>query len=131
MMDFFKQLKTFDKSHADLYRGSQEVAAAPTVSASNVTMVLNKLPDGRTVLHIVNDARKSGSAGQVTVVSIVKSPGMTRTRLPDVAQSTLAASILSIWEPAPDTVDATLTSDRPDTVFTVAKSNAKFSGTVR
>jgi hypothetical protein len=56
---------------------------------------------------------------------------MTRTRLPDAAQSTLAASILSMYGPTPDTVDATLTSDRPDTVFTVTEFNAKFSGTVR
>lgn len=70
MMDFFKQLKGYYKAHADAYLGSQEKAGTPAVSAPNVTTILDALPDGRTVLHIVNH---NYSAGVVTQSGVTAS----------------------------------------------------------
>jgi len=60
MMDFFQQLKTFYKGHADVYAGSQQTSGSPTVSVPNVTTVLDNLTDGRTVLHIINHNYSAG-----------------------------------------------------------------------
>lgn len=69
MLDFFKQLKSFYKGHADVYQGAHELAAAPTVSAPGATTVLNALPDGRTVLHIINHAYSAGVIPQQNVTA--------------------------------------------------------------
>jgi hypothetical protein len=67
MMDFFKQLRGFYKAHADLYRGAQQLPDTSTVSAPSTSTSLVKLPDGRTVLHVVNHAYSAGVVPQPDV----------------------------------------------------------------
>ena len=64
MMDFFKQLRDYYKGHAALYKDAQEQSGAPTVSASNVTTVLTKLPDESTVVHVINHNYSAGVVNQ-------------------------------------------------------------------
>lgn len=71
MMDFFKQLQAFYKGHADVYRGSVELSDVPAVSAPNVTTTLNALPDGRTVLHIINHSYSAGVVAQHGVTATI------------------------------------------------------------
>lgn len=73
MMDFFKGLASFYKSHAVLYRGAQVLSDVPVVSAATTTNLLARLPDGGTVLHIINHAYGAAGAG------IVSQPGVSAT----------------------------------------------------
>ena len=54
MMDFFQTLRAFYEGHADLLIGAEDAAFSPTVSASSVASHATVLPDGRTVVHLVN-----------------------------------------------------------------------------
>lgn len=54
MMPFFKSYSAFYRSHAALYHGAEDLAGTVNVSKSNITFNLARLPDGRTVLHLVN-----------------------------------------------------------------------------
>lgn len=74
LMDLFKQLKAFYKGHADVYRGAEELSDTPTVSAPNTTAVLNKLPDGRRVLHVINHAYAGGVVSQHGITATFPMP---------------------------------------------------------
>lgn len=69
MMDFFKHLRGFYKDHADLYHGALESTGVPTVSAPSTATVLTTLPDGRTVLHVINHSYVGGVVGQKDVTA--------------------------------------------------------------
>jgi hypothetical protein len=64
MMDFFKQLRAFYDAHAVLYRGGQDLQVTATVSSPKVTSGLAQLPDGRTVVHLVNHDYAAGVVPQ-------------------------------------------------------------------
>ena len=54
MMPLFQQLTTFLKSHASLYHSAVPLTGAVTASAPNLMTNLVTLPNGSTVLHVVN-----------------------------------------------------------------------------
>jgi hypothetical protein len=54
MMDFFQTIRAFYEGHADLLIGAEDAAFSPAVSASSVASHATVLPDGRTVVHLVN-----------------------------------------------------------------------------
>lgn len=54
MMPLFQQLTTFLKSHALLYHSAVPLTGAVTASAPNLMTNLVTLPNGSTVLHVVN-----------------------------------------------------------------------------
>jgi hypothetical protein len=74
MMDFFKQLRAFYEAHADLYRGAQDLPQPPAVSAPGASAGLVQLPDGRTVLHLVNHAYAAGAVTQQNVTASWPAP---------------------------------------------------------
>lgn len=63
MLGFFQQLRGFYESHASLFKGQVNAAGKPSVSAANVAAQLTTLPNGQTVLHLINH---NYSAGVIT-----------------------------------------------------------------
>jgi hypothetical protein len=60
MMLFFKTYSAFYRTHASLYHGAVDLDGAVTVSAPHVVFNLAGLPDGRTVLHLINHNYSQG-----------------------------------------------------------------------
>jgi hypothetical protein len=94
MMPFFKQLAAFYKSHEALYHGAVDSSGAVSVSAGHVTVNLAAIPDGRTVLHLVNHNYSAGFEPQNSVVvtfPVPQQPATVTLISPDSAQDTPAA----------------------------------------
>jgi hypothetical protein len=67
MMGVFGQLRAFYKGHAILYHGGTDVSGQVTVSAPNLMLNLVGLPDGSSVLHMVNHNYAGGFQTQTNV----------------------------------------------------------------
>jgi hypothetical protein len=94
MMPFFKQLAAFYKSHETLYHGAVDSSANVSVSAAHVIANLAAIPDGRTVLHLVNHNYSRGFQPQNYVVvtfPVSHQPATVTLVSPDSAQDTPAA----------------------------------------
>ncbi len=88
MMGFFQQLETYYRNHAAIYLGAQELADVATVSASNLTTVLASLPDGGTVLHLINHNYAAGVVTQPGVTAsfpVASQPSSVTLASPDFA----------------------------------------------
>jgi hypothetical protein len=86
MMGFFQSIRAYYESHAVLFRGAQEAAAPATVAQASIASRTTTLPDGRTVVHLVNHAYSSGFIAQqgVTVtLPLARSPSSVTLASPD------------------------------------------------
>jgi hypothetical protein len=93
IMPFFKQLAAFYKSHETLYHAATDLSAAASVPAAHVTANLAALPDGRTVLHLVNHNYSRGFQPQnhlVVTFPVPRQPTTVTLVSPD-SQDTAAA----------------------------------------
>ena len=94
IMPFFKQLAAFYKSHETLYHAATDLSAAASVPVAHVTANLAALPDGRTVLHLVNHNYSRGFQPQnylVVTFPVPRQPTTVTLVSPDNSQDTAAA----------------------------------------
>ena len=87
MMDFFQTLRAFYEGHADLLIGAEDAAFSPTVSASSVASHATVLPDGRTVVHLVNhnyDAAFLPQSGVTVTLPLAQAPTAVTVASPDL-----------------------------------------------
>jgi hypothetical protein len=89
MLDFLKQLRGFHAAHARLYLGAESVAGDVAVSAPNVVARLTSLPNGQTVLHVINHNYSAGVIPQsrVTVAfALTREPATVTLASPDSSE---------------------------------------------
>jgi hypothetical protein len=94
MMDFFKELRAYYREHADLYRGAEVLPDQPTVSVPGVSAVLTRLPDGRSVLHLINHVYLGGIVPQSNVTASIPSaetPASVTLASPDFSEDRTAS----------------------------------------
>jgi hypothetical protein len=87
MMDFFQTIRGFYEGHADLLIGAQDAAISPTVSASSVASHATVLPDGRTVVHLVNHNYAAAflpQSGLTVTVPLAQAPTAVTVASPDL-----------------------------------------------
>jgi hypothetical protein len=87
MMDFFQTIRAFYEGHADLLIGAQDASFSPNVSASSVASHATVLPDGRTVVHLVNhnyDAAFLPQSGVTVTLPLAQAPTAVTVASPDV-----------------------------------------------
>jgi hypothetical protein len=94
MMDFFAQIRAFYDGHADRLRPAKDATVDATVSAPNVASHVTTLPDGRTVVHLVNhnyDAGFVAQAGVTVTLPTPQAPSTVTVASPDQASDADAA----------------------------------------
>lgn len=94
IMPLFQKLAAFYKSHEKLYHGAVDNGGAVSVSSARVIANLATIPDGRTVLHLVNHNYSKGFEQQNSVVvtfSVLQQPASVTLVSPDFTQDTPVA----------------------------------------
>ena len=71
MMDFFGSMRAFYKGHEPLLAGARDSTASATVSTPGVSVHLTTLPDGRSVLHLINHNYAAGFVPQTGLMVTV------------------------------------------------------------
>jgi hypothetical protein len=87
MMGFFKTIRAFYEGHADLLVGARDEAFSATLSASSVASHVTALPDGRTVVHLVNHNYATGflpQSGLTVTLPVAQPPTSVTVASPDL-----------------------------------------------
>jgi hypothetical protein len=94
MMGFFQSIRAFYESHAALFHGALPAAAPATVAQPSIAIHTTTLPDGSTVVHLVNHAYSAGFIAQqgVTIaVPLAQAPSSVTLASPDFTSDQTAS----------------------------------------